>query len=146
MRSEGGERLAEFKRGITAGAKAGVIFGIIIAILGIAYTYATLEPGEYIIVERAIGLVIGYAIGGAIIGVIFGAIYAAAYGHLPGAKSIPKGISLGIVWWIVVGIGLAYLQEAIDPYHIVTSLISALIWGSLIGFFWERYKPRPIKK
>lgn len=139
--------MAEFKRGMTAGAKAGVIFGIILSILGVVYTYATLEPGYVIVTERAIGLVIGYAIAGAIVGAIFGTIYAAAYNHLPGAKSILKGLSLGIVWWIVVGLGLAYLLgTVIDIYHAVSSLISALIWGSLIGFFWDRYKAGPIKK
>ncbi len=133
--------MAEFKRGMTAGAKAGVVFGIIFSILGIAYIYATLEPGYIIVTERAFVLVIGYAIAGAIVGSIFGMVYAAAYDRLPGAKSILKGLSLGIVWWIVVGLGLAYLLgTVIDIYQIVSSLISALIWGSLIGFFWDRHK------
>lgn len=139
--------MADFKRGMTAGAKAGVVFGIIFSILGIAYTYATLEPGYVIVTERAIGLVIGYMIAGAIVGAIFGAIYAAAYNSLPGAKSILKGLSLGIVWWIVVGLGIAYLLGTeINIYNAVSSLISALIWGALIGFFWDKYKAVPIKK
>lgn len=122
---------------MTAGAKAGFIYGIIFSIIAIVYTYTQLGPGEYIVYERAIGFIIAYAI----VGVIFGTIYAAAYGHLPGAGSISKGISLGIVWWLVIGIGLAYLLGTeIDAYHAVSSLISALIWGSLIGFFWDRYK------
>jgi len=126
---------------MTAGAKAGIIFGFIAAIMGWAYTYATLGPGKTIILERAIALVIGYAIAGAIIGVIFGTIYAAAYTHLPGTKSILKGISIGIVWWLVMGLGLSYcLGTVINAYHIVSSLISALVWGVLVGFFWDRYK------
>lgn len=125
-----------------SGAAAGTIYGIIIAIIGVVYTYTQLAPGEYIVIERTIAFIIGYAIAGAIIGgLIFGTIYAAAYGHLLGAGSISKGISLGIIWWIVVGMGLVYLLGTeIDAYHAVSSLISALIWGVLIGFFWGRYK------
>lgn len=131
----------ESKRGVISGAKAGVVYGIIIAIIGIVYTYTQLAPGQFVVIERAIVLVIGYAIAGAIVGVIFGAIYAAAYSRLPGAKSIVKGISIGIVWWLVVGLGLAYcLGTVINAYQIVSSLISALIWGVLVGFFWDRYK------
>ncbi len=133
--------MAEFKRGATAGLRAGVIFGVILAIMGVVYVYATLAPGYIIRTERVIGLIIGYAIAGGIVGIIFGAIYATAYKHLPGGKSILKGLSLGIVWWIVVGLGIGYiLGNAIDAYYVATSLISALIWGSLIGFFWDRYK------
>ena len=139
--------MTDFKRGMTAGAKAGAVFGIIFSILGIVYAYATLEPGYVIVTERAIGLVIGYIIAGAIVGAIFGAIYAAAYGSLPGAKSILKGLSLGILWWIVVGLGLAYLLgTGVDIYNAVSGLISALIWGALIGFFWDKYKAVPVKK
>jgi len=95
----------------------------------------------------AVNLVIGYMIAGAIVGAIFGTIFAAAYNRLPGAKSILKGLSLGLVWWIVVGLGLSYLLGTeIEIYHIASSLISALVWGSLIGFFWDRYQARPIKK
>jgi len=139
--------MADFKRGMTAGAKAGVVFGILFSILGVVYTYATLEPGYVIVTERAIVLVIGYMIAGAIVGAIFGTIFAAAYNRLPGAKSILKGLSLGLVWWIVVGLGLSYLLGTeIEIYHIASSLISALVWGSLIGFFWDRYQARPIKE
>jgi len=139
--------MADFKRGMSAGAKAGVVFGVIFSILGIVYTYATLEPGYVIVTERAIGLVIGYMIAGAIVGAIFGAIYAAAYNSLPGAKSILKGLSLGIVWWIVVGLGVSYLLGTeLNIYNAASSLISALIWGTLIGFFWDRYQAQPVKK
>ena len=137
---KGGEQL-EFKRGVVSGAKAGAVYGIIMVLIGIAYAYTQLEPGEYIAIERAITLAIGYAIAGAIVGTIFGTIYAAAYSHLPGAKSISKGIFFGIVWWIVVGMGVAYcLGTAIGIYHAVSSLILALIWGALTGFFWDRYR------
>ena len=121
-----------------SGAAAGVIYGIIFSIIAIVYTYTQLEPGEYIVYERAIGFIIAYAI----VGVIFGMIYAAAYSHLPGAKSISKGISIGVIWWIVIGLGLGYYLGTIEsmPIHAVTSLISALIWGVLVGFFWDRYK------
>lgn len=60
--------MAEFKRGVAAGARAGIPWAIITAII-----------------ERVAGThgSIGFS--------IFGAIYAAAYGHLPGAKSTSKG-------------------------------------------------------
>lgn len=134
--------MAEFKRGAGSGAKAGAVYGFITVIIGIIYAYATLAPGYTIYTERALSLVFAYVIAGAIVGVIFGMIYAAAYNHLPGAKSIVKGASLGIAWWLVIGLGLMYLLgSAIDAAHIVSSLISALIWGTLVGFFWGRYNP-----
>jgi hypothetical protein len=136
-----------------AGLRAGWIYGVIFAIMCVVYNYATLPPGYVILTERVIGLIIGYAIGGVILGIILGTIYAAAYKHLPGGKSIPNALSLGIVWWIVVALGIGYglgigyiLVVVMNVYGIIMSLIANLILGSLIGFFWNRYKAQPIRK
>lgn len=116
--------MAEFKRGMAAGARAGIPFAILIGLVNTAY-------------GKPSGGVIGVVIGGIIIGAILGAIYAAVYGHLPGAKSTLKGISLGIVVGFLPGLG--WILNA-EPVRGVMLWISSLVWGVLTGYLWDRNK------
>jgi hypothetical protein len=149
---KGGEMLAEFGRGIKAGVVScvinGVIFGIMMAVVisiwttEFAVAIGATIPAEGVVVLAdmwVVGAVIGSIIGGIIGGIIFGAIYAAVYGHLPGATSVVKGIVLSIIVWLVLGVPLNFAVIAALPIVAVLGLISSLIWGALIGVFWDKF-------
>ncbi|MEM2878419.1 MAG: hypothetical protein QXG10_02585 [Candidatus Hadarchaeales archaeon] len=136
--------MAEYGRGIKAGVVAGIIYGIILLVLVIALADA-LMPGFWTIAGAA-GLAgpaiaifaTGMVVGGIIGGLIFGVIYAAAYGSLPGT-SVVKGIILGIIFWLIFSVALNYGTVITYPLYALLGLIASLIWGALVGFFWDKF-------
>ncbi|ODS38346.1 MAG: hypothetical protein A7316_08245 [Candidatus Altiarchaeales archaeon WOR_SM1_86-2] len=96
------------------------------------------------------------AIGGVIVGVIFGLIYAAAYGMLPGKTPIAKGIVIGIIVFIVrllFAFGIEALISSFmgmnvkisgvyEALNYVSTLVTSLIFGYLLGMFWVRFEPK----
>lgn len=138
--------MAEYGRGIKAGVVAGIIYGIILTVLVAALAEAIM-PGFWGVVSTAgaglTGAVIGIfavmlIIGGAIGGLIFGAVYAAAYGSLPGS-SVVKGIIIAIIFWLVFSVGLNYSYVSRYPAYAGIGLVSSLVWGALVGVFWDKF-------
>ena len=153
--------MADFGRGIKAGIISGIIYGIIIGIFSaivsfimwdtISAAYDDVISGfgfggliEFTLEGQIINGFIGGIIYGIIFGLIFGLIYAAVYNSLPGSTSIMKGIVLMLIVWLILSVGLGYLSIDLfgTTYYIVsliTGLIGSIIWGFLLGKFWDKY-------
>lgn len=136
---------------MNVGVAAGFLWGILQAILigGIFYMLiaealdiqvdALISPSEaapFVMIQSILYGIIG--------GAIFGAIYGAVYDSLPSASSVVKGIVLSIIWWLVFGIAINYGQLATIPVVatmvlVALSLLSAIVWGTLVGFFWDKF-------
>ncbi len=145
--------MAEFRRGALAGGVAGVIYGIFFGVSGLAVMLAfgvkleqligpgIAELGTVALVPIFIisGIVVGVAVG-----VIFGVAYAALYGRVPGDTSIRKGAVFSIIFWLT---GLVFSQNtfrilgeaAIVTTLVIQGLITALVWGALLGTFWDKF-------
>lgn len=149
--------MAEFGRGIKAGIVAGIIYGILLGVLfGVVLTalVGTVPTGmENIPGMENISITVGalgaavlipmMIVGGIFFGIIFGAIYAAVYGSLPGGTSVKKGIVFSIILWLLTSVGyygmLALAGTAAIAVFAVLGLISSLIWGALVGVFWDKF-------
>ncbi|MGQ9718369.1 MAG: DUF6789 family protein [Nitrososphaerales archaeon] len=151
---------------VTVGVKAGVVSGAIYGVIIAPITYitliflkeeimpsiiASLLPDSPITAEQAynIMLLIGpiFAfITGIILGLIFGIIYGWAYDKIPGRTSIIKGIVFGIILWLIFSVllGLGNLQYSVTYYlyGLGEGLITSLIFGLLLGFFYNRFIPK----
>jgi hypothetical protein len=160
--------MADFKRGIKAGVITGAIYAAVTLILAFTLAdYQYLSPSGF---WEATGLV-SYAFVGLIIrGIVFGAIFAALYNFLPGPTAIVKGVELSFSFWVLTVIEVAYRnltwpwQAAVVSgdftYYGGTinlssvslgliSVASALVFGVLVGFFWNRFsgkEPREERK
>jgi vacuolar-type H+-ATPase subunit I/STV1 len=150
---------------VTVGVKAGVVSGAIYGAIIAPITYITLIflkeeimpsiiaslPDSPITAEQAynIMLLIGpiFAfITGIILGLIFGIIYGWAYDKIPGRTSIIKGIIFGIILWLIFSVllGAGNLQYSISYYlyGLGEGLITSLIFGLLLGFFYNKFIPK----
>ncbi|MEM3584574.1 MAG: hypothetical protein QW193_04770 [Nitrososphaerales archaeon] len=148
--------------GIKAGVVSGVIYGVILA----PFTYLTLillkeeiisiimanlPPGYSISIEEFFNFaltigIISVFIAGIILGLIFGLIYGWAYEKIPGRTSIIKGIIFGIILWLIFSVilGFGNLQYGFTYYlyNLGEGLITSLIFGFLLGFFYNKFTPK----
>lgn len=150
--------MVDYGRGVKAGAVAGIAHGIISGIL----TFLAIQmlfPGDWSAIfvpsqaaQISMGMIIATLLGSSLVGgiiggIIFGVIYAAVYDSLPGGSSINKGIVLSLGFWIIFGLVLGYgtvsammtASGAAAGAYLVVNLISALIWGALVGILWDRF-------
>jgi hypothetical protein len=131
--------MAEYGRGIKAGLIGGIIAGIVLAILTAILIFAT--EGSTDFTGTITTMIASNFIGYIIFGIIFGIIFAAIYDKLPGSTAVMKGMSLAIIIWIL-GIIIGYFTTyttfgaAMFGGNIIIGLISAIIWGYIIGKFW----------
>jgi len=97
-------------------------------------------------------------------GIVFGAVLAALYGFLPGTKSVGKGVVLSLFLCIVAVVEAIYMTAGLPTDGIsfagsyysgqiyVSSsfsmvwpgIISALIFGALTGFLWDRFRAKEL--
>jgi len=96
-------------------------------------------------------------------GIVFGAVFAALYHYLPGTKSVIKGVVLSAFVWILSAVGFIYMTPgwpidggttwtycgggAIDLSSIwpaLAGIISALVFGALTGFLWNRFRGKEL--
>jgi len=149
--------MADFGRGIKAGAITGAIYLAISLILAFTLADYQYAPDFW----DAAGLAY-LPLGAQIIrGIIFGAVFATLYGSLPGKTSIEKGVVLSSFFWILtvievtytnlswpwqaagaLGIGTLY-GGTINLSSVSLALISvmfALVFGVMTGFFWNRLR------
>jgi len=118
---------------------------------------AEINP-ETILMIGAVGGIISGLIMGLIIGAIIGLIYAVLYNTIPGKTAITKGIATGLIYFVIITI-LSLLEQAVFPgttttgidpgllslmanIGYATNFITALIFGYLLGWFWNRFKPK----
>jgi len=160
--------LADFGRGIKAGAAvAGVylIVSVILELTGFSYQFPVITAaGLGISLELTDPLLLTGSIFGRIIqGIIFGAIFAALYDYLPGTTSVRKALVFSSLLWVLVAVELIYTIPGWPAYEdqavwsvvlsvagvnvtlpsvsdVLAGIISALVFGGLIGFLWDRFR------
>jgi hypothetical protein len=99
-------------------------------------------------------------------GIVFGAVFAALYSFLPGTRtirSVVKGVVLAAFVWILSAVGFIYMTPGwpIDGgttwtycgggaivlssiWPALAGIISALAFGALTGFLWDRFRGREL--
>ena len=166
--------MADFDRGIKAGVVTGGIYLAISAILGAIYQNNPLSFPHFILgtgltplftwrsladPSFVISLFIQY-IGR---GIAFGAVFAALYNFLPGTSSVKKGVVLSAFLYIIALVGAIYTTPGWPTdgtiiegiYYIgmldlssislaLAGIISALIFGALTGFLWDRFRGKEL--
>jgi hypothetical protein len=161
--------MADFDRGIKAGVVTGVLYLSSSAILSAIYQNDPLSVPHFILgsgltlfawssladASEVISLLIQYVVRG----IVFGAVFAALYSCLPGSASIKKGLMLSVFLSVVAFVGAVYRTPGWPAtvwvpdgaYYIGTlnlsslglalaGIISALIFGVLTGFLWDRFR------
>jgi hypothetical protein len=83
-------------------------------------------------------------------GIIYGLAFAGMYEKLPGKSSLMKGTIFGVVAWIILGLiaratggKVVILGDPLFlfPTFLIGGLMVAILFGSLLGFFWDRFAP-----
>lgn len=93
----------------------------------------------------AAGLVLVAVSFGIVAGLIFGLIFGAVSGLIPGKRMLTKGLLFGIVLWLILHVGvdyLNYLRYGATFYFtdICLGLLTSVIYGTLLALFFERYQ------
>ena len=158
--------MVELIRGIKAGVVAGLIWGVVHALLGSVFFVfiasllgiPTTPPpfgGRYVAlrVNPFMGLIIG-----PIFGVILGIIFAFTYNRLPGKQlsSMAKGMVLALTVWVILflmtvptGVSTGLFFSELEEYRTLQIIMTAFaLWffviflGQQLGRFWDRFKPK----
>jgi len=162
--------LADFGRGIKAGVVTGIIYMVIGGILGAIY-YKSLSLPHFLYgtgltlftwmsftdPSSVFDLLFQHVVRG----IVFGAVFAALYSYLPGTASVKKGVVLSAFVWILSAVGIicitpgwptdsgiswtycgggAVVLSSVGPA--LAGIISALAFGALTGFLWDRFRPK----
>jgi hypothetical protein len=119
--------MADFGRGIKAGAAAAtvyIIIALILAVIGRELWY----PSDLLYAAGlgislglpdpsfVITLILVFIVPYVVRGIVFGAVFAALYNYLPGIISIVKGVVLSLGLWIVAVIEVIYTTPG-WPWH-----------------------------
>jgi len=166
--------MADFRRGIKAGVATAGIYLAISAILGVIYYKSLSLPhflygtgltlftwGTLMHPSSVIMLLFQYVVRG----IVFGAVFAALYSFLPGTASVKKGVVLSAFVWILSAVGFIYMTPGwpIDGgttwtycgggaivlssiWPALAGIISALVFGALTGFLWDRFRAKELTK
>ncbi|HEY3288985.1 MAG TPA: hypothetical protein VGK87_02545 [Anaerolineae bacterium] len=124
--------------GILGGAAGGIVFGMLMAMMGMLTTIAGMAGSTSIVVGAAIHMMISVFIG-ATFGVLFGANSTTA------GRGLLFGIVYGMVWWVLgplvimpvmMGMGLQF-ANALSGSNLM-SLMGHMIFGAVTGlvYFW----------
>jgi hypothetical protein len=161
--------MAELLRGAKAGAVSGIIFGALLGSIGniglnlingiingnLEYFVASLTTERMM----SLGPIIVYIIFGVIGGLIFGLMFAAIYEKLPGKTPKSKGIVTSIIFWVVLILGFPalynlyrwgfeefywFVRGSFYQEQAVIGLGTSILWGWLLGRFWERARARTL--
>jgi len=158
--------MADFGRGIKAGAAVAAVYLIIAVILeltGLSYQVSVITAaGLGIHLELTYFPFVIYSILAYIVrGIIFGAVFAALYDFLTGTTAVKKGVVLSAFLWILSAVGLIYTTPGWPTSGGHTSMagitvslssvglalagiISALAFGALTGFLWGRFRGKEL--
>ncbi|MFO7772928.1 MAG: hypothetical protein R6V59_03145 [Dehalococcoidia bacterium] len=161
--------MADFRRGIKAGVITGIIYMAVAGILGSVYIHdpsslprflygagLTLFTWRSLVdLSTLTSLLLAYIYRG----LVFGAIFAALYSFLPGTASVKKGVVLSLFLCVVAVAGAVYTTpgwpargQIFDGFYYVgvlylsspslalAGIVSALIFGALTGFLWDRFR------
>jgi hypothetical protein len=146
--------MAEYKRGIKAGVSSQIIANILgsIVLTPIVYYFSysgvlimdmySSTYGGFLYSSFVYAILVGI-----FYGVIYGLIYAAYYSKLFGDTSIKKGLFLSFCGWILFGLLYGLILLSFASYFllsVITSLIQHMLFGALLGFFWDKFKGKPV--
>jgi hypothetical protein len=164
--------MADFGRGMKAGVVTGIVYMAIAAILGAIYHYPLSIPNfiygtgltlftwkSLTDFSSVISLLFPYVYRG----IVFGAVFAALYNFLPGTASVKKGVVLSAFLCIVAVVGAIYTTPGwptdgwipdgayysgtlnlSSPRLAFAGIVSALIFGALTGFLWDRFRGKEL--
>jgi parallel beta-helix repeat protein len=146
-------------RGAKAGAVSGAIYGALnTPIINIGINLINGQLGNWVTGIMTdglwlVGATLMNTILGAVLGLIFGLIFVVLYDRLPGITPTDKGIVTSIIHWAVIPLSLSVLfsPEGLSMFFsshrnwrpIVIGLGMSILWGWLLGHFWERGRPDP---
>ena len=165
--------MADFGRGIKAGVVTGLVYMAIGGILGAIYhgnpwsvphfmwgTGLTLFTWRSLTDPSSVASLLSQNV---VRGIIFGAIFAALFSFLPGTASVKKGVVLSAFLCIVALVGAIYTTPGWPADGWITGgayysgmlnlsslslalagIISALIFGALTGFLWDRFRGKEL--
>lgn len=159
--------MADFRRGIKAGAAAATVYliiSVILAVIGRTFWY----PSGFIFAAGLgiLGLMDPLGVALSILtrivqGIIFGAVFAALYDFLPGTATVKKGVVLSAFLWILGAVWLIYMTPGwpADGGHTsmagitvslssigltLVSIIFALAFGALVGAIWNKLREKKV--
>ena len=159
--------MADFRRGIKAGAAAATVYliiSVILAVIGRTFWY----PSGFIFAAGLgiLGLMDPLGVALSILtrivqGIIFGAVFAALYDFLPGTATVKKGVVLSAFLWILGAVWLIYMTPGwpADGGHTsmagitvslssigltLVSIIFALAFGALGGAIWNKLREKKV--
>jgi len=165
--------MADFGRGIKAGVITGIVYMVIAGILGTIYQNNPFSVPHFIYgtgltlftwrsltdFSSVTNLLFQYIYRG----IVFGAVFAAMHSFLPGTASVKKGVVLSAFLCIVALVGAiyttpgwptdgwipdgAYYSGTLNLSSIslaLAGIISALIFGALTGFLWDRFRGKEL--
>jgi len=158
--------MADFRRGIKAGVAVAAVYlliSVILEVTGFSLLGITMAAGLRISLWLTDPLfVILWILPRIVGGIVFGAVFAALYDFLPGATAVKKGVVLSSFLWILGAVGLIYITPGwpTDGGQTSTvvgvtvclssiglalvSIISALAFGALVGFIWNRLRAKKV--
>jgi hypothetical protein len=164
--------MADFGRGIKAGVVTGIVYIAICAILGAIYHNLLSIPPFIYAAQLAPFLLrdlTDFSFWASVFfpyvyrGLVFGAVFAALYNFLPGTASVKKGVVLSVFLCIVALVGAIYTTPGwpndgwisdgfyytgtlnlSSPSLALAAIISALIFGALTGFLWDRFRGKEL--
>jgi hypothetical protein len=163
--------MADFRRGIKAGAAVAAIYlvvSVIFEVTGFSDQFPTITTaaGLGIQLESTYPSIVILSIWSYIYrGIVFGAIFAALYSFLPGSTSVKKGVVLSSFLWIVAVIQVIYTTfgwpwtsngfSGFGTYFsgmislssiglAVAGIISTLAFGALTGLLWDRFRGKEL--
>ncbi|HUW44317.1 MAG TPA: hypothetical protein VMW50_00840 [Dehalococcoidia bacterium] len=165
--------MADFGRGIKAGAAAGVVYLLIAVMLELTgfsqqFLSLTIAAGLGIQPESTeLSIVILSIWSYMFRGIVFGAILAALYNSLPGTTSVRKGVVLSAFLWIVASIEIIYATPG-WPWHdgghsyaatyygstvclssvglALVNIMFTLAFGALVGSVWNRLRAKELRE
>lgn len=150
------------------GAKAGVVSGVVYGAVSAVSTYVSmvamkdqvmsaiekgLPPDPSITAEQVYEFVLLFGavfmvIIGVVVGVILGAVYGWAYEKIPGGNSVYKGLIIGVIFWVIfdvlLGIGSLQYGSFYTTLNLVWSLVISLVFGALLGIFYNNFTPKAV--
>ena len=153
---------AKISQGLKAGLAAGVIYGFLIGISHFSYLEVCSSTQLQYIAERIIELhssgtaqavfstdlidiPIYWGIGSLVLGVIYGVAYSLLYRRLPGPDSRSKGLSMGVIVFILgYLLGTSGFEIACSPAYfpyiaLALSLPISLLFGYVLGIFYDSF-------
>lgn len=153
--------MAELGRGAIVGAVSGVIYGPLnwlIINIGINLINGNLDNWIARLITDGgwlLGCIVKNLISGLAFGLILGLVFAVLYDKLPGKTPTIKGVVISIIYWVIIPLGLPVLtylyRWGFEGFYwefvyggmwkaTAIGLGPSIIWGWLLGYFWENDK------